>query len=191
MREQQWKQPLDTPHLLFILFLLHRPPQLGLLLHPKRSQSVRLFIFGLSPKSLRFPLPTAARAEDPPAGEEEKHGRAQRRRGGARRGRCQRGLPQPVIDLTHHFLAARQEHFGSRVVFISEAQQAKRPFSELSVKTKVMFFHPIMHFTSAPDGRSAFARLLLLTSNVINASNVLKSLELSVLCTSSCVFVSI
>lgn len=58
-----------------------------------------------------------------------------------------------------------------------------------------MFFLPIMHFTSAPDDRSAFARLLLLTSNVINASNVLKSLELSlffeVLCTLSCVFVSI
>lgn len=36
-----------------------------------------------------------------------------------------------------------------------------------------------MHFTSAPDGGSAFALLLLLTSNGINASSVLKSLELS------------
>lgn len=129
--EQQSKQPLDTQHILFLVFLLHRPPQLGLLLHPKRSQSIRLFIFGLSPKSFWFPPPAAARAEDPPAGEEEKHSCAQRRRGGARRGCCQCGLLQPVIDLTHHFLATRQEHFGSRVVFISEGQQAKRLFSEL------------------------------------------------------------
>lgn len=97
--DQQSKQTLDTPHILFLFIehLLHRPPQLGLLLHPKRSQSVCLLVSGLSAESLRFSSPAAARAEDPPAGEEEEHCGSQRRRSGARRGRRQPGLPQPVI----------------------------------------------------------------------------------------------
>lgn len=109
---QRWRQPLWRTHrgggderkrqtletspilLLLLLFehLLHRPPQLGLLIHPKCSQPIHLILSGLSTKSWRFPTATAAHTKDSPTGEEEKHGRAQRRRGGARRGRCQRGL---------------------------------------------------------------------------------------------------
>ncbi len=96
------QQTLDMPPILLLLFflehLLHRPLQLGLLVHPKCSQSVHLFLSGLSPKSRRFLSTATARAKDSPTGEEEKHGSAQRRRGGARRGRSQRGLSEPLIN---------------------------------------------------------------------------------------------
>lgn len=126
LRSLQWRQPLwrkrqgggDTPRqqsrqalatspvllLLFIMSRLYWLPQLRLLLHPKRPQSVHLRLFG-SPPPLsicptpqfhlhRLPSAAAARAEDPQTGKEEKHGCAQRR---GTRGCCRGGFPQLVV----------------------------------------------------------------------------------------------